>query len=93
MTEVFLDTSFAIALSSVTDQNHSRAVELAHQIEINRTRLITTQAILLEIGHALSKERYRAAAIQLLESLETDPSVEVVLLTNSLYRLAFNLFT
>ena len=92
MTEVFLDTSFAIALSSVTDQNHLRAVKLANQIEVNRNRLVTTQAILLEIGNALSKQRHRAAAIQLLESLETDPSVEVVSLTNSLYRSAFNLF-
>lgn len=92
MAEVFLDTSFAIALSSVTDQNHVRAVELTNQIETNKTRLVTTQAILLEIGNALSKQRYRAAAIQLLESLETDPSVEVVLLTNGLYKLAFNLF-
>jgi uncharacterized protein len=92
MTEVFLDTSFAIALSSVTDQNYMRAVQLANQLETNKTRLVTTQAILLEIGNALSKQRYRAAAIQLLESLETDPSVEVVVLTNSLYKLAFNLF-
>lgn len=91
MNEVFLDTSFAIALSSVTDQNHARAVELANQIEGNSIRLVTNQAILLEIGNALSKQKYRAAAIQLLESLEADPSVEVVLLTNSLY-LAFNLF-
>ena len=92
MNEVFLDTSFAIALSSITDQNHERAVRLANQIETNKTRLVTTQAILLEIGNSLSKQKYRAAAIQLLESLETDPNVEVVLLTNSLYRLAFNLF-
>jgi uncharacterized protein len=92
MNEVFLDTSFAIALSSVTDQSHLRAVKLADQIEINKTRLVTTQAILLEIGNALSKQRYRAAAIQLLESLETDSSIEVVLLTNSLYQSAFNLF-
>jgi uncharacterized protein len=92
MNEVFLDTSFAIALSSVTDQNHLQAVKLANQIEINKTRLVTTQAILLEIGNALSKQRYRAAAIQLLESLETDSSIEVVLLINSLYRSAFNLF-
>ena len=92
MTEVFLDTSFAVALSSVTDQNHVRAVKLAHQIEHDRTRLVTTQAILLEIGNSLSKQKYRAAAIQILESLETDPSVEVVLLTHSFYRLAFNLF-
>ncbi len=53
---------------------------------------MTTQAVLLEIGNALSKQRYRAAAIKLLESLETDPSIEVVLFTNSLYKLAFNLF-
>ena len=92
MTEVFLDTSFAIALSSVTDRNHLRAFQLANQIETNKTRLVTTQAILLEIGNALSKQRYRAGAIQLLESLESDPSVQVILLTNSLYRLAFNLF-
>jgi uncharacterized protein len=92
MTEVFLDTSFAIALSSVTDQNHSRAVKLANQIESNSTRLVTTQAILLEIGNALAKQRYRASAIELLESLETDPNIEVVLLTNNLYRLALNLF-
>jgi uncharacterized protein len=47
---------------------------------------------LLEIGNALSKQRHRAAAIQLLESLEADPSVEIILFTNSLYKLAFNLF-
>jgi uncharacterized protein len=59
MTEVFLDTSFAIALSSVPDRNHVRAVQLANQIEINKTRLVTTQAILLEIGNALSKQKYK----------------------------------
>ena len=78
MNEVFLDTSFAIALSSITDQNHTRAVQLAKRIEINKIYLVTTQAVLLEIGNALSKQKYRAAAIQLLESLETDPGVEVV---------------
>jgi uncharacterized protein len=92
MIEVFLDTSYAIALSSLTDQNHVRAVQLANELEANRTRLVTTQAILLEIGNALSKQRYRIAAIQLLESLEADSTVEVVLLTKDLYKAAFNLF-
>ncbi len=40
MTEVFLDTSFAIALSSVTDHNHQRAVNLANQIQTNKTCLV-----------------------------------------------------
>lgn len=92
MAGVFLDTSFAIALSSVTDHNHDRAVQLARQIEADGTRLVTTQAILLEIGNSLSKQKYRAAAIQLLESLETDPSIEIIVLTHGLYTLAFDLF-
>jgi uncharacterized protein len=37
MNEVFLDTSFAIALSSVTDRNHLQAVKLANQtVQIDR---------------------------------------------------------
>ena len=92
MIEVFLDTSFAIALSSQTDRNHLQAVKLASQLELHKTHLVTTQAILLEIGNALSKQKYRIAAIQLLESLETDRNVEIVSLTNDLYRQAFNLF-
>ena len=92
MNEIFLDPSFAIALSAITDQNHARAVELAEQIEAQNSHLVTTQAILLEIGNALSKQRYRIAAIQLLESLESDPNVEIVPLTNELYDAAFQLF-
>ena len=92
MNEIFLDTSFTIALSAITDQNHARAVELAEQIEAQNSYLVTTQAILLEIGNALSKQRYRTAAIQLLESLESDPNVEIVPLTNELYDAAFQLF-
>jgi len=92
MNEIFLDTSFAIALSAITDQNHARAIELAEQIEAQNSYLVTTQAILLEIGNALSKQRYRTAAIQLLESLESDPNVEIVPLTNELYNAAFQLF-
>lgn len=92
MFEVFLDTSYAIALSAITDRNHAKAIEIAEQIEDRNTRLVTTQAVLLEIGNALSKQKYRTAAIQLLESLELDPNVEIVLLTYELYEAAFQLF-
>ena len=90
--EVFLDTAYAIALSVTSDEHHERAVELAQQLEIRQTRLITTRAVLLEIGNALSRQRYRPAAIELLAALEHDPQVERVPLTNELYRQAFELF-
>ncbi len=92
MIEVFLDTSFAIALSSITDQHHIKALALATQLETRQTRLVTTEAILLEIGNALSKSQYRNSAVQLLESLESDPNVEIISLTKDLYLAGFSLF-
>ena len=53
--KVFLDTSFAIALSVESDRHFDYAVKLSEQLETENTRLITTTAILLEIGNALSK--------------------------------------
>lgn len=90
--ELFLDSSYAIALAASSDQLHSRALELAEEIERESRRLITIRAVLLEIGNALSKQRYRAAAVQLLASLESDPSVEIISLTGDLYSQAFELF-
>lgn len=90
--EAFLDTSFALALANPNDILHQRAITLAERLEADRTRLITTRAVLLEIGNALCKLRYRAASIRLLSSLEHDPNVEIVELIDDLYVQAFQLY-
>jgi len=90
--EVFLDTSFAIALASERDYYHQEALELAARLQRSSTRLMTTRAIQLEIGNALSRQRFRQAGIQLLTSLEEDPNVEIVSLGEDLYRQAFRLY-
>lgn len=90
--EVFLDTAYAIALASPNDLFHQRAIELADQIEKEQTRIVTTRAILLEIGNALSKQRYRDAAIRLLNALETDPRIEIIPFSEQLYDQALHLY-
>ncbi len=92
MNELFLDTAYAIALSVSTDVHHEQAVQLAEQLEARRTKLITTPSVLMEIGNALARQRYREAAVQLLEALQQDPQVECVPQTDELYRQAFELF-
>jgi predicted nucleic acid-binding protein len=92
MSEVFLDTSYAIALSVSNDEHHERAVELAEQLEAEGTGLVATRAIILEIGNALAGLRYREAAIQLLDALENDPKVEIVPTTEELCARAFELY-
>lgn len=90
--ELFLDATFAIALASSADQHHDRAVELARAVEARQARLVTTAAVVLEIGNALSRLRYRAAALTLLDSLHRDPSIDVVPLSEPLYQRALSLY-
>ncbi|MDQ1317882.1 MAG: uncharacterized protein QG588_1537 [Candidatus Poribacteria bacterium] len=90
--EVFLDTSYIIALSSLRDQYHQNAAKIAYQLKMDKTRLITTQAVILEIGNALAKQRYRNSAIELISSLELDPNIEIISLSEDLYKRAFQLY-
>jgi predicted nucleic acid-binding protein len=91
--ELFLDASYAIALSSVSDKHHEQALTLARDIEINLTvRLVTTRAVLLEIGNALARQKYRSIAVQLLESIENDSTVMIVPLSEALCATAMQLF-
>ena len=91
-TEVFLDTAYAIALSSPKDEHHDKAVELAEQMESSGIKLITTRPVALEIGNALARQRHREASVALLQSLERDPNVEIVPLTEELYARGFELY-
>ncbi len=89
---VFLDTSYTIALSIAKDNYHPKAIELLLELNQKQTQIITTQAVILEIGNTLSKQKYRQAAIQIIEHFEKDPNVEIVSLTTEIYRAAFELF-
>ena len=92
MNELFLDTSFSIGLVSPRDQIHEKAITWAKKIEESKIPLVTTRAILLEIGNALSKLRFRQVGIGLLENLENDSDTTIVSLTDELYKKAFELF-
>ncbi|RPJ55542.1 MAG: PIN domain-containing protein [Acidobacteria bacterium] len=91
-TELFLDAVFAIALSSPSDQYHSRARALSAQMKRASHRLVTTRAVLLEIADALSRPRDRQAAVELLSALEEDPTVEIVPLSEGLFSRGLELY-
>ncbi len=92
MIEVFLDTTFAIALSNQSDLFHKKAVQLADQIEAAGIFIVTTQLVLVRISNAFSKQQHNKAAISLLESIEADPNVETIPLSESIYKDAYKLF-
>ncbi|MCG8587124.1 MAG: type II toxin-antitoxin system VapC family toxin [Pirellulales bacterium] len=92
MPELFLDSGFAIALASRRDQHHQRAAALAREIKANASKLVTTQAVVLEIGNSLSKRNYRADGVRLITSLRSDPSVEIAPDDDELFDKSFSLF-
>ncbi len=92
MNELFLDTSFSIGLVSPRDHIHEKAIAWSEKIEDSRIPIVTTQAILLEIGNALSKSAFRQIGIGLLDNLENDSNTTIISLTDKLYSKAFELF-
>jgi uncharacterized protein len=75
---LFLDTGYIIALINPKDQYHTSAIALAERYD--GSSLLTTSAILLEIGNALSRN-YKAESIQVLHHLLNDESTTIVQLT------------
>ncbi|CAN5558631.1 hypothetical protein BH18ACI3_BH18ACI3_18780 [soil metagenome] len=61
---VFLDTSFSLAAAITNDVNHEKAKEISKTLETSRTKIITTQAIVLEIGNALARGKHLPAAVE-----------------------------
>jgi uncharacterized protein len=90
--KLFLDASYAIALSAPADQHHTQAIRLADRIEAENLKLLTTRAVVLEIGNALSKNRYRQAAVRLLRTIEADPRIEIISISESLYLRGLQLY-
>lgn len=91
--DLFLDSAYVIALGIPADESHSKAVELADWLRRNpAVRLVTTAAVLLEIGNALSRLRLRAAAVEVLDTMESDPRIQVVPLDEGLFADALALF-
>jgi len=71
---IFVDTSFVIALINEKDQYHDQAHALSYKFE--NSALITTDAVLLEIGNALAKD-FREEAAKVIRVLRTARKVEV----------------
>jgi uncharacterized protein len=90
--KLFLDSAYAIALAAPDDESHAKAAALATEIRSRNLKMLTTEAVIFEIGDALAKPKYRRSAIALMASLFTDPRIEVVPVTPLLVERAFDLY-
>lgn len=90
--KVFLDTAFVLALVSPADQFHGRAKQLSRQIRKEEISLVTTRAVLIEIGDAMAERRSRRAGMIALNALQEDGNLKIIPNSEELYGRAFDLY-
>lgn len=88
-TPIFVDSVFIIAATNRRDNRHSQAVQLAQRFEGHP--MLVTDAVLLEVGNALSRN-HKQEAIRVIERFLSAEESEVVHLTPQLFEQAFALY-
>jgi predicted nucleic acid-binding protein len=89
MKPVFADTSYYIALLSEEDAFHAAALEWSENL-LGRT--VVTEYVLVELGSALSRSKYRDRYVPFVERLLADPDTKLVLASQNLFRQCLTLF-
>ena len=87
--QTFVDTHFIVALTNERDTHHRAALALADKFE--GQPLLTTTAVLLEIGNALARGGKRRA-IQVLDELMASEELTIVQLSEALFDRAYGLY-
>ena len=84
---VFADTGYWVAVLNPKDDWNTRAIAVSRSLD--KVRIVTTEMVLAELLAALSKVSVRRMAVQGVESICTDPNIEVVPQTSLQFGEAF----
>lgn len=87
---MFVDSGASIALLSISDEHHQRAVEVLQEVRSQKRPLITTQAIVLEVGDGLAVRRRQFSSA--FQTLLAAPYVETLPLNSLWLARAWELF-
>lgn len=87
---LFLDTAFVQASLNSRDRYHASAIRLLPIVQ-SATEVWTTEAVLVEVGNALSTFD-RDAAVGFIEHCYQSPNLHVITVTTGLFRDALQLY-
>lgn len=89
MKPIFADTSFYAACLSPRDSLHTKALALAAS---NKSTIVTTEFVFVEVGNLFSKLARRSAAIRLIHQVRSDPDTITIPVSSELLERGFRLF-
>lgn len=76
--KVFVDTAAWIALANADDALHTRAAQIMNGLLTQKTKLVTTEFVLLEVADALSAPNLRSNTIQFINRLRQAPILRII---------------
>jgi len=89
MKPIFADTSYFAAMCGPRDAYHARAKELNATL---MAKIITTEYVVVETGGLLLRPEDRPAYVNLVRDLQSDPAVQIVAASGSLFQRGLDLF-
>ncbi len=89
MNKIFVDTFYVVALVNTRDEFHEKAKELV--FEFDDQLLLTTDAVLLEVGNALARNN-KQKSIEIINQFVSSKEIEIVRLDETLFNKAFELY-
>ncbi len=88
MSTRFVDSGYWLALYNAHDRWHERANAFTR----SPAALVTTEAVLLEVGNAFAQRNTRPLAFAFLRNVTAVPQLEIVPFTPELFRKAVSLY-
>jgi len=90
---VFLDTSAWLALTNKSDTFHAKAKKARSKLLKAKSKCYVTDYVIVEVANSLSRSPWRSAAIQLITSIHSSETIEIIRIDQDMYDEAWNLYT
>lgn len=91
--QIFMDTAFLIAVTDESDDYHNVAVETYKKLIEEKWNIFTTDAVLIEIGNGLSKEKWRKVAHTWITQIRRSSKIfRVIPTTAEILNMAVDLY-
>lgn len=90
--QVFVDSNFFIAFFNETDTLHQEALSIGAKLEKQKTELLISNFIFLEVVTVLSQRVNKAVALQVGRHLLSSPSIEIIHIDEVLHNHSWQIF-
>lgn len=92
MNKVFVDTSAWLALMNVDDNFHEQAKQVKTQLKQDKSSLVTSDFVLLEVADALSSPFIRSRTIRFITRLRKAQDLLIIPISQSLFNEGWELY-